>query len=97
MIVGLGGWIHSDPLVPSKLQEILTGYRFMHKLLMGMAMTLVFTLVGCGGEKEEAAVAKPANNPLAAHQQMMKDAQAAKVALEKAADDKKKAIDEATQ
>ncbi|MFT4633301.1 MAG: putative lipoprotein NlpE involved in copper resistance [Candidatus Azotimanducaceae bacterium] len=70
----------------------------MHKLLTGIAMTLVLTLVGCGGEQEEAAaVATPANNPLAAQQQMMKDAQAAKVALEKAAADKKQAIDEATQ
>ena len=70
----------------------------MHKLLTGIAMTLVLTLVGCGGEQEEAAgVVTPANNPLAAQQQMMIDAQAAKVALEKAAADKKQAIDEATQ
>jgi hypothetical protein len=69
----------------------------MHKLLAFVTMMLLFTLVGCGGEKEETAVVKPANNPLAAQQQMMKDAQAATLALDKAAADQKKAMDEATQ
>jgi uncharacterized lipoprotein NlpE involved in copper resistance len=70
---------------------------FMVKFLAVTAMTLLFTLVGCGGEKQEAATAKPANNPLAAQQQMMKDAQAAKLALEKAAAERKRAMEEAIQ
>ncbi|MFT6520066.1 MAG: hypothetical protein ACJATP_003750 [Candidatus Azotimanducaceae bacterium] len=64
----------------------------MRKLLASIAVSLLFTLVGCGGEKEQAVVAKPVNNPLAAQQQLLKDAKAAKLALEKAAVDKQRAI-----
>lgn len=77
----------------------------MRKVFIGIAVSLLFTLVGCGGEKEQAVVAnpvakpvaKPVNNPLAAQQQLLKDAEAAKLALEKAAADKQKAIDEQIQ
>jgi hypothetical protein len=87
----------------------LMRYVSMRKVFIGIAVSLLFTLVGCGGEKEQAVVAnpvanpvakpvaKPVNNPLAAQQQLLKDAEAAKLALEKAAADKQKAIDELIQ
>jgi hypothetical protein len=75
----------------------LMRYVSMRKLFTGVAVSLLFTVVGCGGEKEQAVVAKPVNNPLAAQQQLLKDAEAAKLALEKAAAEKQRAMDEAMQ
>jgi outer membrane murein-binding lipoprotein Lpp len=69
----------------------LMRYIFMRKRLTGIAVSLLFILAGCGGEKEQAVVAKPVNNPLAGQQQLLKDAEAAKLALEKAAAEKQRA------
>jgi outer membrane murein-binding lipoprotein Lpp len=73
----------------------LMRYLSMRKLLTGIAVSLLFILAGCGGEKEQAVVtkpvAKPVNNPLAGQQQLLKDAEAAKLALEKAAAEKQRA------
>jgi hypothetical protein len=79
----------------------LMRYISMRKLLTGFAVSLLFTVVGCGGEKERDVVAKPVVKPvvkpLAAQQQLLKDTEAAKLALEKAAADKQRAIGEHMQ
>ena len=76
------------------------------KVLLGFSILCIGALSSCGGEREEAAVNAPssteipaapakANNPLAKEQALMKDAAAVQGLLNKDADAKKKALEDA--
>jgi|TARA_B100001964_G_scaffold244117_1_gene324317 hypothetical protein len=80
----------------------------MNKLLHVLAVVAGCTvLIACGGEAEDSTVAaepaasqakstaKPANNPLASQQQLLKDAKGVQALLDQNAEKKKKALNSA--
>lgn len=57
-------------------------------------MALLWMLAGCGGgESAGESEAKPASNPLADEQQLIRDAKAVEAMLEKDAEEKREAVD----
>ena len=62
-------------------------------LLILPAMALILGITACGGTAEPAA--KPAYNPLAAEQQLIRDAEALQGILDKDAERKKQAVQDA--
>ena len=74
------------------------------KILAALLLVSIGSLSGCGGGEEKAAVkaeapvetqSAPVNNPLAKEQALIHDASAIQGMLDKDADAKKKAIDDA--